>query len=181
MIVCKACGKKLLDDLTSSTRNPCPQCGAIERIHSVQMNALVQIQIVVQPEVKTYPEILLEISEKLFNDGLFGISIVVAHMACEVATERAFNVAWEKQACQNIKKPVMELLSGYNLKNDKISDIYIALTGDMIKETPFWQDFAVSAKLRNDIIHQGKIANSQQAVKSINAAIALIKHLSSSY
>ena len=45
--------------------------------------------------VITYPQKLLSLARKLIDDnGEFGIAIVVAHMACEIATERTMSEAF---------------------------------------------------------------------------------------
>jgi hypothetical protein len=48
----------------------------------------------VQATVITYPQKLLTLAGRLIDEGEFGIAIVVAHMACEIATERSLSEAF---------------------------------------------------------------------------------------
>ena len=38
-----------------------------------------------------YPQRLLEVAQSLIHQSEFSIAVVVAHMACEVATERSLS------------------------------------------------------------------------------------------
>jgi hypothetical protein len=80
---------------------------------------------------------LLTLSRKLIDDGEFGIAIVVAHMACEIATERTLSEAFAAKGIPYLEDSVTDLLSGYNLANPRIRKLYTALTGDDLANAPF--------------------------------------------
>jgi hypothetical protein len=65
----------------------------------------------------------------LIDDGEFSIAVVVSHMACEVAVERAFNEAFPAKGLSYLEDPVMAFVSGHNLATDRICNLYTALTG----------------------------------------------------
>ena len=109
--------------------------------------------------------------------GEYGIAIVVAHMACEVATERAFSESFDKQSIQHLEKPIFEFVSGYNLGRDAIRVLYTAFTGDEIQSQPFWPKFKASSTLRNHIMHKGAMASQLNAETSLAAADALVAYL----
>src|SRR6266404_1384109 len=46
------------------------------------------------PTVITYPQRLLALARKLIDDGEFGVAVVVAHIACEIAVERSLSEAF---------------------------------------------------------------------------------------
>jgi hypothetical protein len=42
-----------------------------------------------EAEVVTYPQNLFSLARTLIDEGRFSIAVIVAHMACEIATERS--------------------------------------------------------------------------------------------
>ena len=69
---------------------PCPRCGSTRRNIAVTLQAA-QLTITGGPvEVKVidYPRLLLKEAADVIGRGQFGIAVVVAHMACEVAMSR---------------------------------------------------------------------------------------------
>jgi hypothetical protein len=144
---------------------------------SVYVEDRVRVSETVQAEVITYPQALLTFAGKLIDDGQFSIAVVLSHMACEVATERAFSDAFAKKGIQYLEEPVLDFLNGYNLARDGVRKLYTALTGDEIQQQPFWQKFKESARRRNRIIHQGQVVGKAEAEDSFKAASDLIAHL----
>lgn len=124
-----------------------------------------------------YPQRLLTLARKLIDDGEFSIGVVVAHMACEIATERTLSEAFTAKGISYLEKSVTEFLNGYNLANDRIRKFYTALTGDQIEQTDFWPKFKESATRRNEIVHSGVIATKPKAEESYAAAKDLVAHL----
>ena len=131
----------------------------------------------VQADVVTYPQNLLTVARSLIDQGQFSISVIVAHMACEVATERSLSDAFAAKGIQNLEEAILEFLNGYNLANDRIRTLYTALTGDNIQSQPFWQAFKNSANRRNRIMHGGLVVGNVEAEASFEAASALIAYL----
>ena len=128
-------------------------------------------------EVLTYPRRLLTIGRSLIDQGEPSIAVVVAHMACEVATERRLSEAFVTKGVQYLKDAVTGSFSGYSLRNNRIRGLYIALTGDKVQLTPFWSKFKNSAKRRNRIIHEGHTVGATEAEESYKAASDLLTHL----
>jgi hypothetical protein len=69
--------------------------------------------------VVTYPQKLLAVCKSLIDDKQFEISVVVAHMACEISTERALSAAFASKGLQYLEDPILDFLNGYNLANDR--------------------------------------------------------------
>lgn len=113
----------------------------------------------------------------LLGRDQFGIAVVVAHIACEVAVERSFADAFAARRLEDIEESVIDLFSGYNLANKRIRNLYTALTGDEVQNEPFWSRFVGSAGRRNKMVHQGRAASRQEAEESLSAAEALVAHL----
>ena len=98
-------------------------------------------------------------------------------MACEVASERAFDAEYAAKGLSILGEAVDELMNGHSLGNDKYRKLYNTLTGAKIEQLPFWADFINASKKRNSIIHKGGLATQPEAETALNAATQLITYL----
>ena len=130
-----------------------------------------------QLTVVTYPKILLRTAQRLSDEEQYSIAVVVAHMACEIATERSLGEAFRTRNIVDLEAVIEDMLSGYNLANERVRNLYVAMSGDKIHEQPFWVKFKKSARRRNDIMHGGATASKSDADESIQAASDLVAHL----
>jgi hypothetical protein len=137
----------------------------------------IQSSVTVDATVITYPQKLLTLARRLIDDGEFGIAVVVAHMACEIATERTLTEAFVSKGIPYLEDSVTDLFSGYNLANNRIRKLYTALTGDEVEKAPFWQKFKLSAERRNKIAHSSITVTKAEAEESHKAAKDLVAHL----
>ncbi len=172
--------KEMSDPIVSGDRGDQARARLKQRgdVLSVYVEDGVRVSETVQAEVITYPQALLTFAGKLIDDGQLSIAVVVSHMACEVATERALAEALAKKGIQDLKEPVLGLLNGYNLGNDTIRKFYTTVTGDNeIQNQPFWQEFKGSATRRNYIIHRGQVVGKVEAEDSFKAANDFIAYL----
>jgi hypothetical protein len=148
------------------------------KLHQVDISISSRGMVTVQTEVVTYPQKLMTMSRSLIDEGQFSLAIVVAHMACEIATERSLSEAFAAQGVQILEDWVRGSINGYNLANDRVRSLYTTLTGDNVQQqSAFWQKFRTSSKLRNKIIHGGTIATKADAEASYKAANDLVAHL----
>ena len=127
--------------------------------------------------VITYPQKLLSLAQSLIDSGEYSVSIVVAHMACEVAVDRTFTEAYKVKGIEYLEKSIESFLPSNNLGNDGVRKLYTALTGDEIQKQPFWQRFTDSAKRRNNISHNGATYEKPEAETSLAVAKDFVKHL----
>ena len=181
-IICGQCGEPIpgkLPDLPMAQRKPCPKCGSTTRTSTI--NEIPPMtgssSLTAQATIVTYPQRLLSVARKLIDDGEFGIAVVVAHIACEIATERSLSEAFVTRGIPYLEDSVTEFLSGYNLANDRLQKLYTALTGDEVEKAGFWQRFKESAARRNKIVHSVIPVTKVEAEKSYTAAQNLIAHL----
>jgi hypothetical protein len=132
-------------------------------------------------EGATYPQILLSIARFLLDkndDKLCGIATILAHVACEVASERSLCDSFAGKGIRSLEESVADVLNGYNLANDKVRNLYTSLTGDEIQAQPFWGDFIRSAKRRDNVIRRGLIVSRSDAEESFKAANDFLAHMS---
>jgi ParB-like chromosome segregation protein Spo0J len=128
--------------------------------------------------VITYSETLLAKAQELITNGEFSIATVVAHMACEIAAERAISRAFAKKSIKDLEEPILAYVSGYNLANNRLRNLYNALTANEIQSQPFWRAFKDSAERRNQAVHKGRIITKAEAEDSYKAASDLVAYLS---
>jgi hypothetical protein len=124
-----------------------------------------------------YSETLLATAADLIRTNQFSIAIVVVHMACEIATEKSISKAFADKKLTYLEGPIDDLLSGYNLANPRIQNLYNTLMSRTIEKEPFWQAFKESANRRNKIVHGGLIATEIQAKDSHAAGTAVVAFL----
>lgn len=185
-VACSECGT-IIDQSPSvpgGERIPCPKCGSLARSFTLSVQIADAISVSAGAEVRfeviTYPQTLLGTARNLIDNhsNLYGIAIIVLHVACEIATDRALSDSFTKRAIQDLEDPVCKLFRGYNLNNDNIRNLYTALTGDDIQIQPFWQKFKESAIRRNEIVHNGRIVTDKvEAEASFDAVKAFLAHL----
>lgn len=179
-VKCGQCGEPIVGespDGDPAARNPCPKCGSRSRNFEVAVQAATSATAKVDATVITYPQDLLTLAGALIDEGRYGIAVVVAHMACEVAAERALADGFRNKGIRDLEEPITDLLNGYNLANNRNRNLYVALTGNQIQNKDFWPNFKVSAQRRNRIIHNSQIVNKAEAVHSFQAATDLVSHL----
>jgi hypothetical protein len=111
------------------------------------------------------------------DDKLCGLATIVAHLACDVGIERSLSDSFARKGIQSLEETVADALNGYNLANDKVCNLYASLTGDDIREQPFWGAVVRSAKRRDDIIRKGLIVGRTDAEDTIKAASEFLAHL----
>jgi hypothetical protein len=180
-VCCAECGTlikgepPISDDLAQ--REPCPQCGSKARRIGLATTTQMSLRVSASHTVTPYSETLLAKSQDLIAKGEFSIAVVVAHMACEISTERAISRAFADKDIQYLEEPVFAFLSGFNLANERIRDLYNAMTGREIQKQPFWQAFKESAKHRNSAVHKGGAVTKAEAEDSYKAASDLVAYL----
>lgn len=177
---CGSCGIAIVGEASNgdpTQRKPCPQCGSLARAFSLEVHATVHVSATAELSVVTYPQTLLAACKGLIDDGQYGISVVVAHMACEVSVERALSAAFASKGLQYLEDPVLDFLNGYNLGNDRNRRLYAALTNDHIEQHLFWSALKESATRRNNIVHGSSVVGQTEAESSYRAASAFITHL----
>jgi hypothetical protein len=85
--------------------------------------------------------VLLETAKRLISESENEIAVVTAQMACEIYTESVLSAMFAKRGVQYLENSIDDLLPSYNLANDRVRNVTLALSNDKIQETPFWSGF----------------------------------------
>jgi hypothetical protein len=127
--------------------------------------------------VIAYPEALLATAWRLIADGEFGVAVIVAHMACEISVERALSRAYEGKDTGFLGESAQEMLPCYDLANDRVRNLYNAVTRKEIQEQSFWDAFKESASRKSQAVREGSALTKAEAEASLKAASELIAFL----
>lgn len=123
-----------------------------------------------------YHQILLSTAQKNLDTSP-AVALVTAHMACEIYVERAMAAAFQMRGVEFLEEAVTDLFQSNNLANQKVRNIYVALTGDAIHDAPFWSTFKNSSELRNKAIHKGRAISRDEAQTACEVVGVLIAHV----
>jgi len=178
-VVCKECGASITGELPSENpaeRKVCPRCGSMTPAYSLQAEPghYVVAGASITTVVITYPEALLTTAQGLIAGGDFSIAVVVAHMACEISAERALSRIFAAKGIEYLRE---FLLPGHNLADNRVRNLYNAVTGNQIQNQSFWKAFKESASRRNAAVHKGSIMTKEEAEASYKAASDLVAYL----
>ena len=124
-----------------------------------------------------YPSQLLHAARQMMITGRREVSVVTAQMACEVCAERVISTYFRSRKVQFLEDAVEDLLPSYNLANDKVRRIYIALTQDQIQQQYFWSEYKTMVSIRNKAVHAGVRIQESQAQMVARIAASVVKHL----
>jgi hypothetical protein len=149
----------------------------IKRMPEIKAATSLAIADTLTATVIRYPEALLAKAQELIASNDFSIATVVAHMACEIAVERTLSRAFADKGLGYLEKSVSALFSGYNLGNERIRNLYNAMTGNEIQNQSFWYAFMESSKRRNAAVHAGATITKGDAEASYKAASDLVTYL----
>jgi hypothetical protein len=179
MMTCSICGALLEadGDQRPLTGQLCPTCQTKPRA-SISLAGNIHGTTSITAKLVDYPDSLMQEADKLrFPGKQPGLAIVVAHTACEVATQRAFARASAHRRISDLEDAVDGLCASYNLANPKVQQFYSALTGDSVQKESWWKDFKDSSQLRNDIVHEGRRATDAEAAASLTVCDKFVTHV----
>jgi hypothetical protein len=175
-ITCGQCGEPIDEDAPDpdlEKRKPCPKCGSKHRAIGLSATGKISSSATASMTVITYPQRLLTLARRLSDEGEHGISIVVAHVACSVATQRTLEDAVKGNP--EYQKKVSDC--GHSLNRLNVRKLYKEITGDDIERLPLWRQFKDSADLRNEVVHETPTVTKQHAENSLEACSEVVKHL----
>lgn len=124
-----------------------------------------------------YPVQLLEAAGEMAVRGRYEISVVTAQMACEICTERVLRAYFAVSVAGFLERAVVDLLPSFNLANDKVRSVYIALTQDPIHQRFFWSQYNTLVLVRNKAVHAGARVQESQSQLVLRVAKLVVKHL----
>ena len=120
---------------------------------------------------------LIDSAETWHQEGHYKEAVIIAQTGLELFTEKMLGQLYKIRGIEYLKPEFEHLLINYNLGNAKVSGLYVALSGDPVKQEPFWLALTEHVELRNKLVHDGEDATEAQARASLDAVKALIAHV----
>jgi hypothetical protein len=120
---------------------------------------------------------LIDSAETWHEQGHYKEAVIIAQTALELFTEKTLGELYHSRRIEYLKPVFEDLLINYNLANTKVSGVYVALSGDPIRQAPFWAALQDHAELRNKLVHDGQDATKEQSRRSLEAVKAAISHV----
>ncbi len=120
---------------------------------------------------------LIDSAETWHAEGHYKEAVILAQTALELFTEKMLGHLYKVRDITYLKPELEHLLTNYNIGNARVSGLYVALSGDEIKQAPFWSDITDHTELRNRLVHDGEDATREQSRRSLDAVKALIAHI----
>lgn len=120
---------------------------------------------------------LIDSAESWHEQGHYKEAVILAQIALELFTEKVLGHLYHARGIGYLKPQFEHLLINYNIGNSKVSDLYVALAEDPIKQATFWTDLTRHVELRNRLVHEGQDATEAESRRSLDAVRALIEHI----
>lgn len=176
---CNKCHEPIIDE-DSTNRKPCPKCGALSRTYALTASITVAVSVSAKTGLISYPQSMLDTARNYITegkDGLLSMAVILCHVACEIASERALSAAFAGRGISDLQDVVCRRFRSTRVANEEVHKLYTSLSGDDIAQAPFWAEYIESTKLRDGIAHEGKSASRNDAERAHKAATGLVSHL----
>ena len=114
--------------------------------------------------------------------------VVLAEVVCEAFTIWALGELFKKKKVEDLWKVLSDekrkIRRLQDICDDDVNEIYTALSGDPITQSPFWEKLKKHSKRRNVLVHPDHTAptahpipSSQEAEESFKAVEEYIQHV----
>jgi hypothetical protein len=126
---------------------------------------------------KPFHRKLLDQAQGALRAEMNEFAVVVAQAAAEMCTEWALTVMFRSRDLEALAEPMRGLFQSANICNEKLHDVFAALSGDQPNQQAFWSDLKQHSTLRKHIVHRGERATAIQATSSLSAVTRFIEYV----
>lgn len=123
-----------------------------------------------------YHETLLDLAQKLHDEGEYALAVVTAQMACESTGEEVVSALLSAHVAP-LEPSISELVPSHHLGHDKVRALFDALTGAKLANEQWWPDYKDHIKLRNDVMHRNVGVDQVASSRSLRVADAFCTHV----
>lgn len=128
--------------------------------------------------IKRFPHAsLLQLARGLATQGFHAQAVITAQTACEVCTEAVMTRLIRSRGIDDLQEALDWMIPTYNLGNDRVRKLYVALSSDEIEKATFWPRFKTHTERRHEAAHKGMGISAHVAEASCQVAEELIRHL----
>jgi beta-galactosidase/beta-glucuronidase len=124
-----------------------------------------------------HEQLLLDAGDRIDKQE-YRLAVVLAQAACEVLTDQVLNQLIETVQPDALRS-VLRRRHGRtaDLDDDRLRELYEALSGDRIGHAPFWQSYTQHVKRRHQVVHAGVDVSRDDALASCDTVRKLVDHL----
>jgi hypothetical protein len=128
------------------------------------------------PHLEPLDKGLIEAARSLARDGYPASAVIAAHAATEVVTEFVIGCGLEWRGLPELEKPLGMSIRAYNLHNQYVRSLYVAVTGDKRLWERYGSQFGEHAERRHRAAHGGRVSF-EEAEASVALADQVQRHL----
>ena len=126
---------------------------------------------------KPFHRKLLDEAKNSLTSSQNEIAVVLSQAASEMCTEWAITGLFGMRGDQDLAEPILALFLSYDICNDRLHRIYLALSGDSPNQRPFWSQLKSHKDRRNDLVHRGKKPSPTEAEASVRVVEQYVLHV----
>ena len=120
---------------------------------------------------------VLAYARQKLPEGEYQYAVVLSQAACELRAEDAIVDLMRHRKCEYLSDAVLDLFVTTSFGDERLRNIFIALSGDDPAQATWWAAWKSARKLRHDVAHGGVQATADQATAAVDAAAAFIEHV----
>jgi hypothetical protein len=123
---------------------------------------------------------LLVVAAEFVEAGRFDYATIAVQTAVEIYVEQRVRMILAWRQLGPLEDWILKQFGGrpYNFRSDRLKGLWRALTRDEInKHGEWWSRYMEHVQRRDNIVHAGAHASSEQAQDSLRAASGLMNHV----
>jgi hypothetical protein len=121
---------------------------------------------------------LIAYARQIQREGQHSFAVVLAHAACEWATEDALRSLLNRKGLDDdVVAPILRVFTATSLTDKRVRKLFTAMTGARPGEQKWWKDFDESRTLRHRVAHRGFAATPDQALEALSLAEACVRYI----
>jgi hypothetical protein len=121
---------------------------------------------------------LIAYARQIDGAAQHSFAVVLAHAACEWATEDALRRLLNRQGlADDIAAPILRAFTVTSLTDKRVRKLFKAMTGASPGNETWWKAWEQSRHLRNQVAHSGFAASSDQALEVLSLAESCVRFI----
>jgi hypothetical protein len=121
---------------------------------------------------------LIAYARQINAEGQHSFAVVLAHAACEWATEDALRRLFRhKGLADDIAEPILRVFTTISLTDNRVRKLFTGMTGRQLREQKWWKDWEASRNLRHRVAHRGFAVTPEQALDALSLSESCVRYI----
>jgi len=121
---------------------------------------------------------LIAFARQINDQGQHQFAVVLAHAACEWATEDALvRLLRHRGLTDNVAEPIVEVFTTTSFTNRQLRKLFTEMTGAEPQKEKWWDGWLASRGVRHSIAHRGLAATPEQALDALSLAESCVSYI----